>query len=98
MLNKPVIEVVLFEGLSGVSPQTMRMAAEAVTPQLRGYAGFVSRSFGVGADGRYIDIVHWQDRATAQSAAAQVMVDPGFREFFALIDAGSVQMMHFESA
>jgi hypothetical protein len=90
------IEVVMFAGVNGVSRQQMQAAAAAVTTSLQKLAGFVSRSFGVSADGRYVDIVYWHDQAAALSAAEQVMSLHDFRSFFALIEPGSVQMMHFE--
>lgn len=97
-MKQAAIEVVLFKGLSGVTAQQMQAAAKAVTPILHGLPGFLSRNFGLGAEGLYVDIVHWQNMASAQSAAEQVMSDPRFRDFFALIDSSTVQMMHFEQA
>ncbi|MCV2366541.1 hypothetical protein [Roseateles oligotrophus] len=97
MSEQQAIEVVIFKGVDGVTPEQMRAAAHKVAPRLQALAGFVSRSFGIGADGRYVDIVHWQDMASAQGAAKEVMDCPQCREFFALIAPESVQMMHFQA-
>lgn len=93
---KKTMEVVLFKGLDGVSSEQMWREAQAVSPRLERFAGFISHSFGVGEDGRFVDVVHWQDRASALSAAEQVLSCPQCQGFFALIDPSSVQMMHFD--
>lgn len=90
------IEVVLFSGKPGISPAQMMAAARQAQPAIEALPGFVSRSFGQGADGRYVDLVHWQDAASAQAAAQAVMQCPQCAEFFQLIDDTQIQMLHFE--
>lgn len=90
------IEMVLFSGKPGISPAQMLAAARQAQPAIEALPGFVSRSFGHSADGRYLDLVHWQDAASAQAAAQAVMQCPDCAAFFQLIDESGLQMLHFE--
>jgi hypothetical protein len=92
------IEVVLFYGKPGVSTEQMMLAAQRAQPSIAKLPGFVSRSLGQAADGRYVDILHWQDMACAQAAAQAVMQCPICAEFFGLIDEGKLEMIHFDRA
>jgi hypothetical protein len=92
------IEVVLFSGKPGVSVEQMMSVAQRVQPRIAELPGFVSRSVGHAADGRFVDIVHWQDMACAKDAAQAVMECPTCAEFFALIDERQLLMLHFDRA
>ena len=89
------IEVVIFKAKAGVLDNQLQTAAVAITAILNNMPGFISREFGAAADGRYIDIVHWDDLASAQAAAEKVMDIPACGEFFGLIDQDHMQFMHF---
>jgi hypothetical protein len=93
---KQAIEVVLFRGKPGIDAGQMAAAAQQAEPAMARLPGFVSRSFGHAPDGRYVDIVHWQDMAAAQAAAEAVMQCGECAAFFSLIDEREVQMLHFE--
>ena len=90
-----VIEVVIFKAKPGVTDRQLQTAALAVTPILTEMPGFISRELGASDDGKYIDMVHWQDILSAQSAAEKVMSIPKCGEFFGLIDQNQLQFMHF---
>lgn len=89
------IEIVIFKAKADVLDRQLQTAALAITPILEEMPGFISREFGASVDGRYIDIVHWQDLPAAQAAAEKVMGIPTCGEFFGLIDQNNMQFMHF---
>jgi hypothetical protein len=89
------IEVVIFRAIAGTAPEQLQAAALAVTPVLASLPGFISREFGAAEDGRFIDIVHWQDLTCARQAAEKVMSIAACGQFFGLIEQSSVQFMHF---
>lgn len=91
------IEVVIFKAKPGVDEARMKSAASAIKPRIQQLPGFISREFGVSEDGTYVDIVHWQDLASARAGAQAVNDIPECGAFFSLIDEGSAQMLHFES-
>lgn len=91
------IEVVIFNANPGVDETQLNAAAQAIVPRIQKLPGFISREFGASGEGKYIDIVHWQNMEAAQAAAQAVMEIPECREFFSLIDEPSVQMLHFHS-
>jgi hypothetical protein len=90
------IELVLFRGKPGVDAEQMMRAARRAESRIAGLPGFLGRSFGHDSDGRFVDIVHWQDMASAKAAAEAVMQCAECAEFFALIDEREIQMLHFE--
>jgi len=89
------IEVVVFRAIAGTTPEQLQAAALAVTPILASLPGFISREFGASEDGQFIDIVYWQDLASAKQAAEKVMSIPACGQFFGLIEQSSMQFMHF---
>jgi hypothetical protein len=90
----PVIEIVSFRLRSGVGTADFLAAAETTRAALQDKPGFLARWLSHGEDGLWTDLVHWSDAASARTAAAEVMADPGFARFLNAIDPESVQMAH----
>ena len=95
-MNK-AIEVVIFKAKAGVEPSQLKRTALAIAPRIQTLPGFVRREFAEAEDGTYVDIVHWQDMASAHAAAEAVKTIPECGAFFSLIDGSTVQMLHFTS-
>ena len=91
------IEVVIFKAKAGVDASQLKGTALAIAPAIQKLPGFVSREFGESEEGTYVDIVHWQNLASAQAAAQAVNEIPECGAFFSLIDESTVQMLHFNS-
>jgi hypothetical protein len=89
------IEVVIFKAKAGVTDSQLQTAALAITPILSAMPGFISRDLGESEDGRYMDVIHWQDLESAETAAEKVMTIPQCIAFFDLIDQSHMQFMHF---
>ena len=88
------LELVTFKTVAGTTDEDLRNAAHAVTPVLREYRGFVSRSIAQADDGSWIDAVYWADRTSAETAASAIMQAPAAQAFFALIDPSSMVFQH----
>ncbi|MFA5951033.1 MAG: hypothetical protein WC807_12200 [Hyphomicrobium sp.] len=98
MNTAETLELVTFKANSGVTADQMVAAALAVTPLLRNYDGFISRSFAAADGGTWIDAVYWRDRAAAEHAAKVVMQAPVAQAYFALIDQESMVFKHADIA
>lgn len=88
------LELVTFKPVSGTRDEDLRRAAHAVTPILRQYDGFISRSLAQADDGTWIDAVYWTDRDSAERAASDIMQVPTAHAFFALIDQSTMVFRH----
>ena len=91
--TKMVMEIVHFGTLPGVSPAELVAAAQEGRDWLARRPGFVARALCQQGDG-FVDMVTWADMASAQAAAAQVMTEPAFARFMAMIDGRLVRMDH----
>lgn len=94
MNNATTLELVTFKAVAGTRDEDIRKAAHAVTPLLKEYRGFLSRSIAQADDGTWIDAVYWKDRAVAESASNAIMQAPSAQAFFALIDQSSMVFRH----
>jgi hypothetical protein len=88
-----VMEIVRFGTLPGTSPADLAKAAQEGRDWLAHQPGFVARALCQQGTG-FVDMVTWADMASAQAAAAQVMTEPAFAGFMALIDGPTVRMEH----
>ncbi len=91
---EPVLEVVTFRLMPGVSGAEFLAAAQATKPALAGQPGFIRRRLLYDADGVWTDLIEWQSLTEAQAAAERVMQMPEFGPFMAAIDPSSIEMAH----
>lgn len=90
----PVMEVVTFRLLPGVTEAAFLAAARATEAPLRRQPGFLSRSLTLSDDGHWTDHVLWSSLPEATAAAQAMMAEPAFAPFMAAIDGASVTMRH----
>jgi hypothetical protein len=90
------VEIVLFKLNPGVDDAAFIRAAQATQPDLEHLPGYVRRELLKGADGQWIDMVHWRSLAEAQQAAAMAMQFPSFQPFVGMIDASTMQLRHLD--
>lgn len=91
-----IMEVVIFPARDGVDPARLQAAALAITPDFAAMPGFIARQFGATDDGRYADLITWQNHAAADLAARQVMEIPLCRAYFTLMDEENMQFTYFK--
>ena len=90
----PVLEIVTFRLVEGAEPSAFLDAAHGTEALLRDRGALVRRILTVDADGLWTDIVEWTSHDAALQAAAEVMAEPSFQPFMAMIDPSSVSMRH----
>lgn len=87
-------EVVIFEARDTVTNDTLLTAAKAMEKTIQSWDGFINRELVEIGNGKWIDIVHWQDMASAQAAQEKAMHSEICLTFFSLIKEDNMQMFH----
>ena len=90
----PATEVVIFEAREEVSSTALLNAAQVMEKTLQSWNGFIDRELVSLGNGKWIDIVHWQDMASAQAAQEEAMQSEICLTFFSLIKEKNMQMYH----
>jgi hypothetical protein len=90
----PVTEIVVFRLKAEADPNAFQQAAAQISILLASYQGYIDRELSVTDDGTWIDMVHWADMNSAQTAADQIMSDPQGQAFMNYLDGQSVNMYH----
>ncbi len=89
-----VMEIVSFRLTDGADAGAFRAAASKLDGLLRDRGSAVARTLVMDEDGLWTDIVEWTSMDEAKSAAEELVKDPLFATFGAMIDGPSVQMRH----
>lgn len=87
-------EVVIFEARNTVTNETLLTAAKSMEKTIQSWEGFINRELVELGNGKWIDIVHWQDMASAQAAQEKAMHSEICLTFFSLIKEENMQMFH----
>jgi hypothetical protein len=83
---RPVVEWAPFRLREGITEQALLEASELLQRDfLAGQPGFIRRELLRGADGQWVDLVHWADDAAAQAVFATAMESPVCAEYFKLM-------------
>lgn len=93
--NKSVLEVVRFTVKKGVSDEHVHNLATSITPILKKYPGFISRTLAndVHREQRYIDIVKWKSFKDVSNAANKIIDNKKMKQFIRVMK--SYKMYHF---
>jgi heme-degrading monooxygenase HmoA len=59
--------------------------------------GFLSRELLRGADGVYMDLIHWRSRQDAEAMMKTAEASPDCAAYFALMDLQNPEMRHYDS-
>ncbi len=89
-----VIEIVSFRLIDGADPGAFRDAARKLDGLLQDRGSAVARTLAVDEEGLWTDIVEWTSMDEAKSAAEDLVKDPLFATFGAMIDGPSVHLRH----
>lgn len=92
-----VIEIVEFKLNSGVADAAALAAAQKTVEFVKEQDGFIRRSLNKNPDGVWVDVVEWQDMASAEAAGGKFMTDSRNAEFGSMIDGPSVRMLHLDN-
>jgi hypothetical protein len=82
----PVVEWAPFRAAPGVSEAAILAESDALQRDfLVGQRGFVRRELLRGDDGRWVDLVYWADRVTADEAMRAASASPTCSRYFQLM-------------
>jgi hypothetical protein len=82
----PVVEWAPFRLLAGVSEQELLAASETLQRDfVARQRGFIRRELLRGADGAWVDLVHWEDQAAALAVFTAAMESPVCARYFKLM-------------
>lgn len=96
-MAKPLIETISFKLADGISTKkflTMnkQMEDSFVTKQ----AGFISRETSMSDDGTWFINVHWQSKPDSDNSIASFDSAPGAKDFFALMDMDTFNLVQHQ--
>lgn len=98
VIDKAVVtEVVIYNTQAGVQRKDHIRHAEAISPILAKFDGFISRQFSQTSDGKWVDIVYWKNLDSAEKAAKKVQHIPECTLFFSEMDPNSIEFMHTQT-
>ncbi|GLX78314.1 hypothetical protein tinsulaeT_16540 [Thalassotalea insulae] len=89
-----VVEIVNFTLAKGYTKDDFLAANQPMDEFLREQKGMLYRSLCEKADGRFIDIVYWQDMAAAQQGQQAFRQSPQCQQMVQCIEKESVQLEH----
>ena len=96
MPKATIIEMVIYTTKDGVDVEQHRQKAAAVAELLAKMPGFVSRNFSKSTDGKWVDLVYWENMQFAKTAAAKFMDIAETQSFIADINEDDMQFLHTE--
>jgi hypothetical protein len=96
-MTKTIVEIVRWKGIPNASDKDMKLAAEAIEPDLKTIGGFVSKS--LFKDGEsWVDIYVWDSRKEAESSMDKMSDKTSFQKLMSLVDPKSVSITILEPA
>lgn len=96
LTSAETMEVVVFNVKSNVTNQQVINSAKPIKEIMRGWDGFISRELVKVGQGKWIDIVHWENIESAKIAQQKAMENDVCLKFFNLIDEKQMQFYHGE--
>jgi hypothetical protein len=97
-MNGNVLEISSYQLVPGIDERAFVRAADEAMGVMRRQRGFLARSIARAEDGRWTEIVHWLDRASAQTASTRLAANPDAAAFSALIDTPSLRRDYYPVA
>ena len=91
---EPVLEIVSFRLVDGSDEAAFLSAARGTEDMLRQRGSLKRRYLVKSEDGRWTDVIEWTSMEEALAAAEDVMSEPDFAPFGAMIDGATVDMRH----
>ena len=95
-MKSTTIEVVTFSVKAGISNEEASEKLSLLNEIVKGYDGFIKRTFSVNEEGQWIYIVHWTSKELALKAAEDVAKNQKAGAVFEIIDESSISMNHYE--
>lgn len=93
--DKPVTEVVRFRLVAEATVSEFKLSAVSVEKELQKIPGYQRRSLLQSDTGEWLDIVTWDQLATAKAAAVSLQENSVAQAFFRHIDPDSVALDYY---
>jgi len=98
MTREPsIVEVILFEANPSYSKKEVEKALISFNEIIKVHSGFIERKIANTKDGKYIDILYWNDMNSAKRAGDIINKDPKANELFKVVKQESIQIFHFDT-
>jgi hypothetical protein len=94
IMNKHVIECVLFRLAANANRSAFVKAAEDMNAWVNQQPGFIARSLSCTEQGEWIEHIEWASLEDARSAASKIGQAEEVRPFVTVIDGSSLTMRH----
>jgi hypothetical protein len=96
-MPKVVIEIAQFKLVEDVTDQEFLHEAEHIQHVfLEKQLGYIDRELLKDEAGQWVDVLHWETTAQAQTAAQAMLQEPACQGFITMIDPQSIKMLHLE--
>lgn len=96
VVSAETVEVVTFKSKENTTPEQVIASANKMKATLQSWEGFISRELIQVDSNHWIDIVHWDNMASAQAAIKNAEACEACLDFFMLLDETSQQLQHGE--
>jgi hypothetical protein len=94
--NNPYVEVALYQLKSGIEEAQFLAVSDEATGVYRKLSGFVRRELMKSEDGKWVDLVYWQNRDLAKKAEPMIYHDPTIANVMAVLDTETMIFTHAE--
>lgn len=98
MTKKITVKIVEYRLAKDADEGEFLRMSKALTPKLAKLHGFIKRELHKGEDGRWRDVVYWQNRASADKSEFDIPTIPECVKCIALMDHSDMTVTHFEQA
>lgn len=96
MEQAKIIEIVMWKSVDGISPEEAKKSITKLNDFVGQQPGFVARKTALAEDGKFLDVVYWEDLKSAQTAAEKAMKTESLIPIFSTIDQKEMLFKHFE--
>jgi hypothetical protein len=96
-MSKKIHEIVRWKALDTVSDDDMKLASQAIEPDLKTIGGFVSKSLFKDGDS-WVEIYIWDSREEAEGSMGKMSGKPSFQKLMSLVEPQSVSLIILEPA
>ena len=92
-----VIEYVTFKAVDGINQKELADVASAVNTNLfNNYRGFIERTISLQDDGTWVEVVFWENMASAKEGLDKFLLDPLNAQFLSMVNPNSVVLTYSE--
>jgi hypothetical protein len=97
VLDKHYAEVALYQLKSGIDDAQFLAISDEATEVYRKLPGFVRRELMKSDEGKWVDLVYWQNRDLAKQAEPTIYNDGTIAKVMAVLDTESMIFTHAEA-